>query len=236
MLRTCSLLRNPRVLYDFVKHIIELVDGQVPVSVKMRAGFDDSSLFSENIAGIEAAGASFVTVHPRTRRQGYSGKADWSLIGKAKSTVSIPVVQLLYYLSSVHGSLLLKTHGMSFMFNLSMQIGNGDVNSPEAAMQMWQETHCDGIMIGRGMPMILLSSLVVATSTDWAMLDDVLFSMLQLCLQRQKHICRMKHILPNVRFRLAVLFFGDSHRALDVVIVVDYNYEMTPMQEQFKIR
>lgn len=88
----CSLLKDPHFLHELVKHIVGLTEGRVPVSVKMRAGFRDSSLFLENALGIEAAGASFVTIHPRTRSQAYSGQADWSLITQAKQTLSIPVV------------------------------------------------------------------------------------------------------------------------------------------------
>lgn len=88
----CSLLRDPKFLHELVKHIVGLTAGKVPVSVKMRAGYRDTSLFLENVLGLQAAGASFVTVHPRTRSQAYSGRADWDLIAKAKQALSIPVV------------------------------------------------------------------------------------------------------------------------------------------------
>ena len=69
---------------------------------------------------VEDAGASAICVHPRTRSQGYSGKADWSIIKQVKEIVSIPV------------------------------IGNGDVKTPEDAKKMLSETGCDAVMIGRG--------------------------------------------------------------------------------------
>ena len=90
------------------------------VSVKMRSGFEDTGLFRANLAAIEAAGASFVTIHPRTKVQGYKGRADWSLIRTAKETLTIPVV------------------------------GNGDVTSAALAQALFAETGCDGIMVGRG--------------------------------------------------------------------------------------
>jgi tRNA-dihydrouridine synthase B len=77
--------------------------------------------FAVEIAKIcEEAGASAICVHPRTRKQGYSGKADWNIIKQVKENVSIPV------------------------------IGNGDITTKELAKKMLEETGCDAIMIGRG--------------------------------------------------------------------------------------
>lgn len=92
-----------------------------PVTVKIRKGFDEEHVNAVEIARIaEASGAAAVAVHGRTREQYYHGKADWDIIRQVKEAVKIPV------------------------------IGNGDVDSPEAAEAMLQETGCDGIMIGRG--------------------------------------------------------------------------------------
>ncbi|NMA94777.1 MAG: tRNA dihydrouridine synthase DusB [Clostridiales bacterium] len=92
-----------------------------PVTVKMRAGWDTDSINAIEIARIaEEEGAQAVTVHGRTREQYYSGYADWSIIAQVKRAVDIPV------------------------------IGNGDINKPEDAEKMLQQTGCDGIMIGRG--------------------------------------------------------------------------------------
>lgn len=92
-----------------------------PVTVKIRKGFDGEHVNAVEIAKIaEAGGASAVAVHGRTREQYYHGKADWDIIRQVKEAVRIPV------------------------------IGNGDVVSPESAKAMFDETGCDGIMIGRG--------------------------------------------------------------------------------------
>lgn len=91
-----------------------------PLTVKIRKGFDDSHVNAVEIARIaEASGAAAVAVHGRTREQYYSGKADWDVIRQVKEAVSIPV------------------------------IGNGDVDSPEKAKALMEETGCDGVMIGR---------------------------------------------------------------------------------------
>lgn len=91
-----------------------------PVTVKIRKGFDDKSVNAVEIAKIaESCGAAAVAVHGRTREQYYSGHADWDIIAQVKDAVKIPV------------------------------IGNGDVDSPQAAAQMLAQTGCDGVMIGR---------------------------------------------------------------------------------------
>ena len=114
-----ALLKNPEKIYDIVKAVVEAVP--IPVTVKIRSGWDSKSINAVEIAKIvESAGASAICVHPRTRSQGYSGNADWSVIKSVKENVSIPV------------------------------IGNGDIKSPEHAKRMLDETGCDAVMIGRG--------------------------------------------------------------------------------------
>lgn len=88
-----SLLRDPAQLQQVVAAIVSAVGHQVPVSVKMRSGFLDTSLFKENLLAVQEAGAAFVTLHPRTKQQAYNGRADWSLIALAKELLHIPVVR-----------------------------------------------------------------------------------------------------------------------------------------------
>mgnify|MGYP005776346225 FL=1 len=105
-----------------VERIVSSVSRAVkkPVTVKIRKGFDDDHVNAVEIARIaEASGAAAIAVHGRTREQYYSGTADWEIIRQVKEAVSIPV------------------------------IGNGDVDSPQKAKAMLEETGCDGVMIGR---------------------------------------------------------------------------------------
>ena len=115
-----ALLKNPNKVYEIVKAVVDAVN--VPVTVKIRSGWDEKSINAVEIAKvIEKAGASAITVHPRTRSQGYSGKADWNIIKQVKDAVNIPV------------------------------IGNGDIKSCYDAKRMLDETNCDAVMIGRGL-------------------------------------------------------------------------------------
>ena len=93
----------------------------VPVSVKIRAGWDEASINAvESARIIEAEGAQWVTLHARTRSQGFGGRARWDLIAQVKQSVGIPV------------------------------IGNGDIMTADDAVRMFAETGCDSVMVGRG--------------------------------------------------------------------------------------
>jgi len=114
-----ALLKNPEKIYDIVSNVVKAVP--IPVTVKIRSGWDSNSINAVEVAKIiEKAGASAITVHPRTRSQGYTGLADWTIIKQVKEAVKIPV------------------------------IGNGDIHSCYDAKKMLEETGCDAIMIGRG--------------------------------------------------------------------------------------
>ena len=114
-----ALLKDPQKIGEIVESIVDTVD--VPVTAKIRSGWDNTCINAVEVAGIvEDAGASAITVHPRTREQRYGISADWSIIKEVKDTLSIPV------------------------------IGNGDIRSCYDADAMISETNCDAVMIGRG--------------------------------------------------------------------------------------
>lgn len=114
-----ALLKNPDKIYEIVSAVVKEVS--VPVTVKIRSGWDSNNINACEVAKIiEKAGASAITIHARTRSQGYSGEADWNIIKDVKNSVNIPV------------------------------IGNGDVTSCYKALEMLEKTHCDAVMIGRG--------------------------------------------------------------------------------------
>lgn len=114
-----ALMRQPGLVAEIVRTVKAAIT--VPFTVKMRAGWGDGEINAVELAKIcEGEGADAVAFHARTRQQGYTGHADWTLIAAMKQSLSIPV------------------------------IGNGDVSSPADAVRMVRETGCDAVMIGRG--------------------------------------------------------------------------------------
>jgi tRNA-dihydrouridine synthase B len=113
-----ALMKTPQLCGEIVAAVVAAVP--VPVTVKIRAGWDEKSVNAVEVASIcEQAGAAAVAVHARTRSQMYEPPADWSIIKAVKEAVKIPV------------------------------IGNGDVTGAQSAARMLEQTGCDAVMVGR---------------------------------------------------------------------------------------
>ena len=113
-----ALLKDPAKIKEIVSEVVKAVP--CPVTVKIRSGWDKNSINATEVAKIiEEAGASAITIHPRTRSQGYEGLSDWNIIKQVKEAVNVPV------------------------------IGNGDIKNAIDAKRMLDETGCDMVMIGR---------------------------------------------------------------------------------------
>jgi tRNA-dihydrouridine synthase C len=115
-----SLLRTPCRIEDIVAQVRSALPSAVPVSAKIRTGWDDSCAVAELARAAEAGGADWLTVHGRTREDGYAPPADWVAIGRARAAVKIPV------------------------------LANGDLNSAAALARCAEASGCGAFMIGRG--------------------------------------------------------------------------------------
>ncbi len=114
-----ALIKDRKLAVELVKKVVKAV--KVPVTVKTRLGWDNKEENIEDfLSKLQDAGATMITLHGRTRNQGFSGKSDWEMIGRLKKLLEIPV------------------------------IANGDIKNPEDALNCLRKTNADGVMIGRG--------------------------------------------------------------------------------------
>lgn len=116
-----ALMKDPAMAARIVRECKSALEDQIPLGVKFRSGWDYKSLnYMEFGLMMQDSGADFLCLHPRTQTQMFSGKSNWDHIRDLKAQLSIPL------------------------------IGNGDVNSPETALELYQHSACDAVMIGRG--------------------------------------------------------------------------------------
>jgi tRNA-dihydrouridine synthase B len=114
-----ALMKDPSLAAKIVSEMKQAI-GETPLSVKIRLGWDDPDTFKTFIPVLEKAGADLVTMHGRTKAQGYSGKSDWERIRQAKEIASVPF------------------------------LANGDIHLPEQTSEALEQTKADGVLIARG--------------------------------------------------------------------------------------
>lgn len=183
-----GLMKTPELAGDIVQAVVEAVS--VPVTVKMRKGWDKSHINCVELAQlVESRGAAAVAIHGRTRVQLYNGRADWDCIREVKRSVAIPV------------------------------FANGDIDSPEAAIHALRYTGADGIMVGRaafGDPYLFsemkaaLNGQKIPMRPQLAARMDLALHQFELaladkgehiaCLEARKHLCWYLHGVPHANY------------------------------------
>lgn len=187
------LLKDPHRLYDIVHAVREQVAAEYPVSAKIRLGFDDTSLALENAQAVAEAGASFVTVHARTRKDGYTAPARWEWLARIRQALEIPVV------------------------------ANGDINSVEDYLRCIDVSGCEQIMIGRGAiarPDLARQIVAHRQGSETAELDwpEVKTMLGGLAVELQDHI-KDRYILPRIKQWLVHLKrqYDEAHQCFETV-------------------
>lgn len=209
-----ALMKDPKKCGEIVKEVRKCLDENgycdIPVTVKIRSGFDKNSITALDVAKYcEEGGAAAITVHGRTREQMYAPPVDLEIIKKVKETVSVPI------------------------------IGNGDILCENDAKRMFEYTGCDGIMIGRGalgnpyifrkIAYFLENGSVMPDVSDKEKLEDIVFHMKSLIKEKGEYTGvreARKHIAWYIKGRAGSAALRDRvNRALSEGEVLSVAYE-----------
>lgn len=179
-----SLLKDPDILLEVAKAVVQAVP--IPVTLKMRSGYEDISLFTENVLAAQESGVRYITLHPRTKVDGYRPPARWDLIAKAKSLLKIPL------------------------------IGNGDILNVDDALNMLRTTGCDALMIGRGSimnPFIFHQIRAHYSGENYQPSWEDLVAFIELYLTEMPPDSSMKLRVNKLKQLLGILFKGNAKLA-----------------------
>lgn len=204
-----ALLKSPDKMYEIVKAVVEAVS--VPVTVKIRSGWDDASINAVEVAKIcESAGASAICIHGRTRSQGYSGKVNYDIIRQVKEAVNIPV------------------------------IGNGDITDI-SSLQKMVDTGVDAFMIGRGVlgnPWLIKQCVTYLESG--VILDEPTYiEKIDMCLKHLDNLKELKNehlAVLEIRSHVAWYLKGipNSKEIKEKIFLMDKTRDIIEILEEYK--
>lgn len=202
------LLKDPHRLYDIIRAVRNAVPEQIPVSAKIRLGYDDTELALENALAVAEAGASFVTVHARTRKDGYKAPARWEWLARINEALEIPVV------------------------------ANGDINSVEDYKRCIDVCGCEQIMLGRGAiarpdlgrQIVQHEQGKIGEELDWSAIQVMLGSLAD---ELQDNI-KDRYILPRIKQWLVHLKrqYEEAHRCFESVRLMKTYAEFEKLQNK----
>lgn len=204
-----ALLKSPDKIYEIVKAVVEAVS--VPVTVKIRSGWDDALINAVEVAKIcESAGASAICIHGRTRSQGYSGKVNYDIIRQVKEAVNIPV------------------------------IGNGDITDI-SSLQKMVDTGVDAYMIGRGVlgnPWLIKQCVTYLESG--VILDEPTYiDKIDMCLKHLDNLKELKNehlAVLEIRSHVAWYLKGipNSKEIKEKIFLMDKTRDIIEILEEYK--
>jgi len=189
------LLKDPQRLYDVVSTVRKAVDENIPVSAKIRLGFESTELAIDNALAVQAAGANYVVVHARTKADGYKHPARWEWLARINESLNIPV------------------------------IANGDINSLQDYRQCLEISTCSDVMIGRGAiarpdlarQIRLHQQGITCEEYNWQQIQSIIFETASTMRQQVKDryvIARVKQWLNMMKreYQEAKVCFDDIRR------------------------